>query len=42
MIPTGLTAAADNGAKYRCVVNNSIGGTTAYSTAGTLTVNDRT
>ena len=24
------------------VVNNSIGGTTAYSTAGTLTVNDRT
>ena len=39
---TGLTAAADNGAKYRCVVNNSIGGTTAYSTAGTLTVNDRT
>ena len=39
---TGLTAAADNGAKYRCVVNNSIGGKTAYSTAGTLTVNDRT
>ena len=39
---TGLTAAADNGAKYRCVVNNSIGGVTAYSTAGTLTVNDRT
>ena len=38
---TGLTAAADNGAKYRCVVNNSIGGTTAYSTAGTLTVEDR-
>ena len=39
---TGLTVAADNGASYRCVVNNSIGGTTAYSTAGTLTVNDRT
>ena len=39
---TGLTVAADNGAKYRCVVNNSIGGKTAYSTAGTLTVNDRT
>ena len=39
---TGLTAAADNGAKYRCVVNNSIGGTTKISTAGTLTVNDRT
>ena len=38
---TGLTVAADNGAKYRCVVNNSIGGTTAYSTAGTLTVEDR-
>ena len=38
---TGLTAAADNGAKYRCVVNNSIGGKTAYSTAGTLTVTDR-
>jgi len=38
---TGLTVAADNGAKYRCVVNNSIGGKTAYSTAGTLTVTDR-
>ena len=38
---TGLTVAADNGAKYRCVVNNSIGGKTAYSTAGTLTVLDR-
>ena len=39
---TGLTAAADNGAKYRCVVNNSIGGTEKISTVGTLTVNDRT
>ena len=39
---TGLTAAADNGAQYRCVVNNSIGGVTKTSTAGTLTVNDRT
>ena len=38
---TGLTVAADNGAKYRCVVNNSIGGTTKISTAGTLTVTDR-
>ena len=38
---TALTVAADNGAKYRCVVNNSIGGKTAYSTAGTLTVLDR-
>ena len=39
---TGLTAAADNGAQYRCVVNNSIGGVTKISTAGTLTVTDRT
>jgi len=39
---TGLTAAADNGAQYRCVVNNSIGGVTKTSTAGTLTVTDRT
>ena len=39
---TGLTVAADNGAKYRCVVNNSIGGVTKISTAGTLTVTDRT
>ena len=39
---TGLTTAADNGAKYRCVVNNSIGGVTKTSTAGTLTVTDRT
>ena len=39
---TGLTVAADNGAKYRCVVNNSIGGVTKTSTAGTLTVTDRT
>ena len=39
---TGLTAAADNGAKYRCVVNNSIGGSEKISTVGTLTVNDRT
>ena len=38
---TGLTAAADNGAKYRCVVNNSIGGVTKISTEGTLTVTDR-
>ena len=38
---TGLTVAADNGAKYRCVVNNSIGGVTKTSTAGTLTVTDR-
>ena len=38
---TGLTTAADNGAKYRCVVNNSIGGVTKTSTAGTLTVTDR-
>ena len=38
---TGLTVAADNGAKYRCVVNNSIGGVTKISTAGTLTVLDR-
>ena len=38
---TGLTVAADNGAKYRCVVNNSIGGVTKISTAGTLTVTDR-
>ena len=39
---TGLSTAADNGAKYRCVVNNSIGGVTKISTAGTLTVTDRT
>ena len=39
---TGLTVAADNGAQYRCVVNNSIGGVTKTSTAGTLTVTDRT
>ena len=39
---TGLTVAADNGAQYRCVVNNSIGGVTKISTAGTLTVTDRT
>ena len=39
---TGLTAAADNGAQYRCDVNNSIGGVTKTSTAGTLTVTDRT
>ena len=38
---TGLTVAADNGAQYRCVVNNSIGGVTKISTAGTLTVTDR-
>ena len=38
---TGLTVAADNGAQYRCVVNNSIGGVTKTSTAGTLTVTDR-
>ena len=38
---TGLTVAADNGAKYRCVVNNSIGGVTKTSTVGTLTVTDR-
>ena len=38
---TGLTVAADNGARYRCVVNNSIGGVTKTSTAGTLTVTDR-
>ena len=38
---TGLTVAADNGAKYRCVVNNSIGGVAKISTAGTLTVTDR-
>jgi len=38
---TGLTVADDNGAKYRCVVNNSIGGVTKISTAGTLTVTDR-
>ena len=38
---TGLTVAGDNGAKYRCVVNNSIGGVTKTSTAGTLTVTDR-
>ena len=38
---TGLTVAADNGAKYRCVVNNSIGGVVKTSTAGTLTVLDR-
>ena len=38
---TGLTVAADNGAKYRCVVNNSIGGVVKTSTAGTLTVTDR-
>ena len=38
---TGLTVADDNGAQYRCVVNNSIGGVTKISTAGTLTVTDR-
>ena len=38
---TGLTVAADNGAQYRCVVNNSIGGVVKTSTAGTLTVLDR-
>ena len=38
---TGLTVAADNNAQYRCVVNNSIGGVTKISTAGTLTVTDR-
>ena len=38
---TGLTVAADNGAQYRCVVNNSIGGVTKTSTVGTLTVTDR-
>ena len=38
---TGLTTAADNGAKYRCVVNNSIGGVVKTSTAGTITVLDR-
>ena len=38
---TGLTVAADNGAKYRCVVNNSIGGVTKISTEGTLTVTSR-
>ena len=38
---TGLTVAADNGAKYRCRVNNSIGGVEAISTVGTLTVEDR-
>ena len=38
---TGLTVAADNGAQYRCVVNNSIGGVTKTSTTGTLTVTDR-
>ena len=38
---TGLTVAADNGDKYRCRVNNSIGGVEKISTAGTLTVLDR-
>jgi hypothetical protein len=38
---TGLTVAADNGDKYRCRVNNSIGGVEKLSTAGTLTVTDR-
>ena len=39
---TGLTAAADNGDKYRCRINNSIGGVEKTTTAGTLTVLDRT
>ena len=39
---TALTAAADNGDKYRCRINNSIGGVEKTTTAGTLTVLDRT
>ncbi len=39
---TGLTAAADNGDKYRCRINNGIGGVEKTTTAGTLTVLDRT
>ena len=36
------SAAADNGDKYRCRINNSIGGVEKTTTAGTLTVLDRT
>ena len=39
---TALTAAADNGDKYRCRINNGIGGVEKTTTAGTLTVLDRT
>jgi len=38
---TSLTVAADNGDKYRCRVNNSIGGTEKISNEATLTVLDR-